>query len=994
MGLSASEQATLNFYEWEYLGRGYYHFDISVEIEPPYLPFQHRGYSKNLYIDDGKVPSLFKSIFSLFDKNIVENSNYESPQLIPNPVQQRGPCTGFSFSFSIGEEILTLRAIEFLNMLSFTQSPVSFEILGKEDAISVQLVCSRADESRIESHLRAYFPSVIIKNIDVHELNFNLEEPIAICDFGLNDEMMRPINISNSFAIDPLTSIIATLEALQKGDTALFQVLFKGVTAPWAKDIPLSVSDGSGGSFFVNSPEMPACAQEKVSAPLFSCVMRIASQGNTPDRSQYLSSELAHSVTVASRSKYNRLIPLSNEGYEYEHHLMNIYRRTSNRLGMILNSEELSTFVHYPNKTVVSYKLGILEGKTKLLQTTDNKGIEIGINLHNGQEHPVYLDTEKRLSHIHIIGATGVGKSTLIANMLLADVNDGRGCALFDPHGDICNDVLLRIPPHRKNDVIIIDPSDTEFPIGFNLLEAHSEVEKIVLSSDLVSAFKRYATAWGDNMTAVLQNAINTFLDSTTGGTLIDLKRFLIEEAFRIEYLLSVEDPSLHYYWKHEYPLVRKGIAPLLTRIDTFLRPKIIRYMLAQRSGIDFKACLEENKIVLIKLSQGLIGEENSYLLGSLFLAKLNQAAMARQLLHKENRYPYFLYLDEFQHFITPSIGNILSGARKYSLGLTLAHQELSQVENQKLLNSVLSNPHTRICFRLGDNDAKRLESGFSYFDAQDLMALSRGEAIIRIETNSNDGNLQTFPLTDHTVPFQADEIIESVRAQYATPQKQIEDLLISMLPKTTVRKSVIKETPPSKKPINEEKAESIDSLPSTIPDYIRSQLVDQEIESIEIRSHTYLQSMIKKLGQDRNYIATVEYPTDDGGRIDILLEREGQKIAFEISETNKPAYEVNNIKKCLKAGCLPVVVVSRNKNHLENIRILATETLTKKDLQLVHFIQPDDVSELLNDMIKPVQQRDEVIKGFRVVTEFENEKGSNVKDIKSRLARLFKPQK
>src|SRR5690606_14203111 len=201
-------------------------------------------------------------------------------------------------------------------------------------------------------------------------------------------------------------------------------------------------------------------------------------------------------------------------------------------------------FVHYPNRTLVNSKLGISDAKTKRIEETELEGIVIGVNSHNGEEIPVSLNTERRLSHTHVIGATGVGKSTLLASMFLSDVSDGAGCAIFDPHGDIVEDVLARIPKHRKDDVIIIDPSDIDFPVGFNFLQANSEAEKIVLSSDIVSAFKRHATAWGDNMTAVLQNAVNTILESSNGGTLIELKKLLVEDAFRRKFLKTVEDPS------------------------------------------------------------------------------------------------------------------------------------------------------------------------------------------------------------------------------------------------------------------------------------------------------------------------------------------------------------------------------------------------------------------------------------------------------------------
>ena len=644
--MTVSEQATLNFYRWEYRYRGYYYFDTPVDIEAPYLPFHYSMYSNTPLVDDGQVPSLFKSIGNLLLPKATEETEEETEDIEPIYIEPKDVLisVGFSVSFQKGQDILPHSSIEFLNMLSFTEHSVSFEILGTKDAIVIQFVCSKEDKPRLASHIKAYFPTAILHDIEIESFGFDRDKDIAIADFGVNDEFMRPIVGAESYAIDPLTSLIATMDTLQDDDVVVFQTIFKGITSPLAKDIMYAVGDGTGGSFFTNAPEMPKCAEEKIANPLFSVVMRIASQGLNNMRSEYLMKELARSITSVSTSRYNKLIPLSNEGYDYGFHSLNLHNRLSNRLGFILNSKELSTFVHYPNNSVVSSKLGIQGGKTKLLpQQAINQKYVLGVNEHNGMVQDVSINDEARLRHTHIIGATGVGKSTLIANMMIEDMKTGNGCALFDPHGDIVDDILLRIPAHRKNDVIVIDPSDTEYSIGFNLLGASTEPEKIVLSSDLVSSFKRHATAWGDNMTAVLSNAINAFLESSQGGTLIELKRFLLEDTFRKEFLTSVEDSSIHYYWEHEYYMVKKGIAPLLTRIDTFLRPKIIRSMLAQNKGIDFKKCIENKKIVLIKLSQGLIGEDNSYLLGSLFLSKFNQVAQGRQSLSKSARHPYYI---------------------------------------------------------------------------------------------------------------------------------------------------------------------------------------------------------------------------------------------------------------------------------------------------------------------------------------------------------------
>jgi len=998
MGLNAREQATLHFYEWEYRHRGYYHFDTPVDIEAPYIPFYHSKISNTPIIDDGRVPSLFKSFTKLLSPPKQEEPAEEITEVKPRFLAfgSNPNLVVISFTFPKGTEIQPNRNIEFLNMLSFTENLLSFEIVGTSENITIQIVCSEYDKERVESHLLAYFPIAIIRTTEIDNFGFISENDIAIADFGLNDEYMRSIATADSFAIDPLTSVIATMESLQQNDVVVFQILFKGITSPLAKDIIYSVSDGAGGSFFADAPEMPNCAKDKISNPLYSVVMRIATQGKSNIRSQYLAQELARSISAVSSSEYNKLIPLSNEGYNYDFHKYNLHHRLSNRLGFVLSSKELNTFLHYPNKTVVSQKLGLQNGKTKQVpKIITNQKYLLGINQHNGVETKVMLNDEMRLRHAHIIGATGVGKSTLIANMMIEDMDTGNGCALFDPHGDIVEDILLRIPEHRKNDVIVIDPSDEKYSIGFNLLGATTDAEKIVLSSDLVSSFKRHATAWGDNMSAVLSNAINTFLESSRDGTLIELKRFLLEESFRREFLTSVDDPSIHYYWNNEYAMVSKRIAPLLTRIDTFLRPKVIRYMLAQTGGVDFKKCIEEKKIVLIKLSQGLIGEENSFLLGSIFLSKFNQVAQGRQSLPKSERHPYYIYLDEFQNFITPSITRILSGARKYGLGLVLAHQELGQIDDTKILNSVISNPYTRICFRLGDADAKKMESGFSYFEQSDLQSLGTGEAIIRIGSSKDDFNISTFPITETGQSSEANKnyIIENTQNYYAQSKEKLDELLISLLPKKTPFKKEVKEKIIFKKeeeiteieaPLNEIEVvkdivttkgvpSSMDVSSETDLEKRTSKYLEQAEEQEIVRKHRSLQYYVRSMAQQRGFKATLEESTQNGGKVDVALVKDDIRIAIEISVTNRVEYEVQNLQKCIDDNYSLVYMISDNDKHLKNIKDKSLKTISKKQHAKLHFFTSEELHLYLDALQQP-KTKVKRVRGYRVKVDYKTD--------------------
>lgn len=1007
MRLDRSEQLTLQFYEWEQLGRGHLLFDRPIEIEPPYLPFGFNYKPPSKHIDDGRVPNLFQRIGKIIQGSPKQETK-EEVVFSPQATERQDQLVGIQVRFPIGTEIVSVLSVEFINMLSYSESSISFEIVGTADAIRVQFICTEEDLNRIETHLKAYFPTVIIKNILPLELEFDIDEPLAIADFGLEKEFMCPILTVDSFKIDPLTSIIAQLENLRNEDVALFQIIFQGVSAPWASVIPFSVSDGQGGSFFSNSPEMPRCAEEKVSYPLFAVICRVAAQGPTEEDSQTLVMELAQSISQVSSSPFNALQILSNKGYAYEEHVENVFYRRSNRLGMILNSKELVSFVHYPNTSIVSNKLFGKDVKSKVAALDKNGTYDIGINLHNGIEKVVTLSNEERLRHTHVIGATGVGKSTLLANMLLEDVRAGNGCALFDPHGDIVEDLLKRIPANRIKDVVLIDPSDTEFPIGCNLLQAKTDAEKIVLSSDLVSAFKQHATAWGDNMTAVLSQAVNAFLESSEVGSLIELKRFLLEEPFRKKFLEQVEDPSVHYYWEHEYAMVRKGIAPLLTRIDTFLRPKIIRFMLAQKSGIDFGECITQKKIILMKLSQGLIGEDNSFILGSLFLSKINQAAQSRQAIAKENRHPFYVYIDEFQNFVTPSIEGMLSGSRKYGIGLTLAHQELGQIENTKTLNSVISNPYIRICFRLGDNDARKLEPGFSYFDQSDLQGLGIGQAIIRIGSSSNDFNITTynFDSIDQSVgESNRQAIITNARNKYAQPRSKVEEFILDQLPRLKSKKKEDPEVEAKAEPKEKVKSVQLEkkhkvqvqieekddlsvsatSLPPKAEiEKQKEEYLKQVEEQEKIRKHRSLQNFAQTMALQRGFKASIEEETKTGGRVDVGLIKNELRIAIEISVTNTVEYEVQNIQKCFQEGYTLVYLVSESENHLIAIRKKAKATIDKVLFDKTFFFKPNELGTYLSATEPDKEKPQERVNGWRVKVNYhpddENDKNESLK--------------
>lgn len=967
---------TSNFYEWEKRGRGWYLHHAQVDIEPPFEHFRSHRIIPSDIIDDGRIPgiwSLFKSIFQRSNK-IAELPSVK--EITPHEVQPENFISAYLITLPKGRIVTEDEAQHLLMMLSACVHPVSFEIFATSTNIQLQLVCREHEGEYLVNQVKAYFPDVIITdNLEnIHDI-LAPELVTHIVDLGLSDEFMRPLAMQEDFSIDPLVGFFGIIQSLSAGEQALFQVLFKGIKDPWSESIIQSVTSSDGKSFFLDAPEMPKLAREKVSEPLYAVVVRIVGQAHSARRAQILAQNIAESIVLSTRSSNNSLMILSQEGYPLHTHASDVLFRQSHRLGMLLNAKELVRLVHFPSASVITPKLNAQLQKTQGAPAFTRTGeISLGLNSHQSITTEVLIQAEQRMRHTHIIGATGTGKSTLLLNLIMQDIEKGRGCAVLDPHGDLVDEVISRIPENRMRDVLLIDPSDASFPVSFNILHAHSEIEKNVLSSDLVAIFRKLSTSWGDAMNSIFAHAILAFLESTEGGTLMDLRRFLVEKSFRDTFLKTVSDPSERYYWSKEYPLIKSSsIGPILTRLDTFLRPKLIRNMVAQRKSIHFEHLMDTHKILLLKVSQGLIGTENSYLLGSMFVAKLHQTALARQAQSSASRKNFQVYIDEFQHFLTPSMVHILSGARKYHLGLILAHQDMQQLvkSDSELADAVLSNVGTRICFRLGDGDAKRFEDGFAHFDASDLKSLQTGHAIVRINTPEQDFNLEVVPVSKSSIltsEATRSTVISSSREQYATTREEVEASLAYLHTEAQVIEKPHLEINETSEEQDKQNIQSpIVSLKEDEIEKSKDRLVQQK----EASHHRYLQTFIKKMAESRGYKATLEVPTPDGkGRVDVCLERNEKRIACEIGMTTTKDWEIHNIRKCIAAGYELIVAISTEKKVREAMQKKVLEEIEQCEGK-VQVLSPEELFYYMDTEIAKDMQTEKRIKGYRVKVEY-----------------------
>jgi hypothetical protein len=885
---------------------------------------------------------------------------------------------------------------QFLLNLSLCREPIAFELLGTHKRVVAQFVAGKSDVPLLRRQLQAYFPEAVFVlregGLDQAWDTSQGDEVLAV-EFGLKHEFMLPLA---SGKLDPFIGIVGALSELQPDELGLFQVLFQPVQHPWAENIVNSVTHSDGKPFFINSPELAGAAENKVARPLYAAVVRILLRVSEFDRLLQLARDLAGSLRVFSHQNGNELIPLHNDDYAFEEHIKDVLRRQSRRTGMLLNSDELTGFVHLPSSAVRSPVFQRQTTKTKAAPAIVRKrGLLLGTNDHAGEIVEVRLSAEQRTRHTHVIGASGTGKSTLLFNLIRQDIENGEGVAVLDPHGDLIDRICGIIPPERIDDVVLLDPADDQFSIGFNILSAHSDLEKNLLASDLVAVFQRLSTSWGDQMNSVLQNAILAFLESDRRGTIADVRRFLIEPAFRNEFLKSVKDSEVVYYWQKSFPHLsgNKSIGSILTRLDTFLAQKPIRHMVSQRENrLDFAQIMDTGKIFLAKLPEGLLGRENSYLLGTLMVSKFQQIAMSRQAQQIAARRDYWLYIDEFANFITPSMAEILSGARKYRIGLTLAHHELHQLQrNPEVASAVMSHPYTRIVFRVGDDDAKKLAEGFAFFEAKDLRNLETGQAVVRVERGDFDFNL-TVPLPEKpdeaAAAARRQEVITCSREKYGTARADIETQLAKS--RATLNEPPVSPTisnpPPALKPSAKdptpaplEMPESAEPPKAIVPAAKEEATPSKAPETVIVgrpqgsprdlgrggAQHQAIQKRIKEAAEGFGFRSVIEKPVLDGqGSVDLWLERTGQEIACEISITTTIDHEVGNVAKCLKAGLPKVAVICLDEERLRKISNAVSGSLDAVLAARVEYFQPAAFIARLKALPPPAPEPSETTYG------------------------------
>lgn len=951
------------FLAWEKRTRGYQLWEHPVELEPPYRPFQPIDQEPQV-IDDGRRPGLFESWFS---PPPAAPAPCAKPPEEPRPRRVLESRELAEIQLVLPEQFVVTptSAQEFLAHVAIGPSPVSFELIGFHEGIVVQMCCAASQHAAVAAHVRAFYPEVQIRQNSTFLWNAWHDHAnwISQADFGLSECCFWPLRQEFRRDVDPLTGVVGALADLEEGELAVLQVLVSPARYPWGHEMEQIFRKSA-------ARDGASLLRAKFSEDLYATVLRVACLSPTSGMAFERVKRVGKALIAATGSAQNVLLALSNEGYDNELHAEDLLLRRTHRSGMLLNRSELLTLVHLPGESVRTDRLIRQSTQTKAApEIVDGNPLHLGGNEHEGVTRDVTLSTEQRVRHTYIIGASGTGKSTLLLRMISQDLDQGNGIAVLDPHGDLIDEVLRRIPSNRIDEVALFDPADLEYAFAFNVLHAHSALEKTLLSSDLVAIFRRLATSWGDQMNSVFANAILAFLESSTGGTLLDLRRFLVDAAFRKEFLGTVADEEVRYFWTKEFPLLKgQPQAPILTRLDAFLRPKLVREVVAQRENkLDFASLMQNRRILLAKLAQGAIGQENSYLLGSFLVAKLHQIALSRQEHEASARSPFYLYIDEFQHFLTPSMASLFSGARKFSLGLTVCHQDLNQLwqRDRETASAVLSNAYTRIIFRVGDEDATRLAQGLSYFEPEDLLNLGVGEAIARVERASFDFNLKV------PYPADVDPILAKSRVERIVAQSRLK-FATDRLKLTPIRTDITSSEAPSKEPsqFTSETAKKPQLAPTSIVPAAstHSAATQAPMPGRGGSQHKYIQTLVKRFGEDRGYRVTIERQVLDGaGHVDVAFERDGLSIGCEISVTTGFEHEIQNLQKCIAAGFDHAVLISSDKKLLASANSAAAEVFGEVELSRLRFVTPEGLVAFLDEVEANRSAETKNVRGYKV---------------------------
>lgn len=631
------------------------------------------------------------------------------------------------------------------------QPNISFEIVAKQEDIRFYVWTPTDFKDLVEKQIHGAYPEAKIDEVNEYNI-FSEEGKVAYKSLQLRKENFYPIKTYKELATDPMSLLTSALAKMGKGEAAAIQILVSPAESDWQKSGSEFISetkkqeaDPEKAKFAVGARVLEA-VENKVSKPGFETSIRIVCV--SPDEA----SANAHlnNITSAFQQFSSDLNGFSSRKIrrkgafmeDFLYRFQPLYHFWGNR-PTILSSDELATLYHFPNKLITTPHIYWLYAKTAPAPAEiPQEGLFLGTSAYRGIKRQVYVSELDRMRHIYIIGKTGTGKSELLKDMIIQDIKAGHGVCFMDPHGDAVEDLLQMIPPERAEDVIYFRPSDSERPMGLNLLEAKTEDQKHFAATAVINMmyklFDPYKTGIvGPRFEHAVRNAMLTAM-SEEGSTFVEVMRILTDARYVQEILPKVTDPIVRRYWTDQIAQTsdfhKSEVLDYITsKFGRFVTNRMVRNIIGQsQSSFSLRDVMDNGKILFVNLSKGELGEENSSFLGLVLVPRILMAAMSRADTPQEERRDFYLYVDEFQNFATPDFAQILSEARKYHLALCVANQFIGQVE-EEVKNAVFGNVGTLVAFRVGVNDANYLAREYTpTFSEDDLLNIERFHAYVK----------------------------------------------------------------------------------------------------------------------------------------------------------------------------------------------------------------------------------------------------------------------
>ena len=681
------------------------------------------------------------------------------------------------------------------------QPTVSFEIVAKQEDIRFYVWAPKSLKDLIEKQIHGAYSDAEVTEIDEYNI-FTTEGKVAYKSFQLAKPNFYPLKTFKDLPTDPMSGLTSALAKMGPGEAAAIQIVVSPAESSWQKeggkfiaDTKKQESDPEKARYATPAKTLEA-VESKIGKPGFETSIRVVVVSGSEESAKNHVTNIGGSFAqfagdlnnLKSRKIYRKGSFMEDFLYRYQP-MFNLFGNHTS----ILNSEELATIFHFPNKQITTPHVFWLNAKTAPAPSQiPTSGLYLGVSNYRGLRREAYIANEDRMRHVYIIGKTGTGKSELLKDMIVQDIKDGKGLCFMDPHGDALQDIMKLVPPERAEDVIYFNPSDTDRPMGLNLLEANTEDQKHFAATAVINMmyklFDPYKTGIvGPRFEHAVRNAMLTAM-SDEGSTFVEVMRILTDAKFVQELLPKVTDPIIRRYWTDQIAQTsdfhKSEVLDYITsKFGRFVTNKVIRNIIGQsQSSFDFRKIMDEGKILLINLAKGELGEENSNFLGLILVPRILMAAMSRANVEVENRRDFYLYVDEFQNFATPDFAVILSEARKYRLGLCVANQFIGQVE-EEVKNAVFGNVGTIVAFRVGVTDANYLQHEFTpTFGEDDLLNVERYHAYIKTIVNNEPVPPFSLDMTKDLAKIKAMEsprvaeiIKEMSRLKYGRDVKLVE---------------------------------------------------------------------------------------------------------------------------------------------------------------------------------------------------------------------------